>query len=72
MVPVVRILTQISHYFNNNIPPPSATLQIEAAPFPGTWVYFYQNTWHHIPKHGNAHTYSKFNYSLIDMAVRQF
>jgi len=65
-------LTQQSHYFSNNIPPPPSTLQVEAAPSAGTWVYFYQNTWHHIPKHGKAHTYSKFNHSLIDMAVGQF
>jgi hypothetical protein len=72
MVPAVCILPQISRYFTNNIRPPPSTLQVEAAPSPETWLYFYQNTWHHIPKHGKAHTYSKFNYSLIDMADRQF
>lgn len=71
MVPVASILTQISQYSTNNIPPPPATLQVEAAPSPRTSVNFYQNTGHHIPKHRNAHTYSKFNYSLIDMAGSQ-
>jgi hypothetical protein len=45
---------------------------VEATHSSGTWVNFYKNTWHHIPGHGNACTYSKFNYSRSDMAVREF
>jgi hypothetical protein len=66
------LYTDIDLTFQTNIPPPPAPRQVEAADSSGIWVNFYQNTWHHIPEHGNACTYSKCNYSCSDMAVIQF